>query len=158
MKWWNQKRACPASFPSGANTVWRRGTNSFEVIVSFTLLSSVLAFATPLVVRHSRLLAGQRHYRLALDELSNQVERLSALPADQVSAAVENLAPSEFAAKHLPGAELHGELAEAEPGQRLTLHLTWDEPQRKSAPLRLTTWIGSESSGADSLPARREQP
>jgi hypothetical protein len=128
------------------------------VIVSFTLLSSVLAFATPLVVRHTRLMAGQRHYRLGLDELSNQIERLSALPAEELSAAVENLAPSEFAAERLPGAELRGELTEAEFGRRLTLRLTWDEPQRSTAPLSLTAWIGSESPPAGSLPAGREQP
>jgi len=158
MTYWNTKRPRPDPFPRGARATRRRGTSSFEVLVSFTLLSSVLAFATPLVVRHGRLMAGQRHYRLALDELSNQIERLSAMPADQLSAAVENLAPSEFAAEHLPGAELSGELAAQELGRRLTLRLKWDEPQRKSAPLRLTAWIASEPLPPGTLGTRREQP
>jgi hypothetical protein len=136
----------------------RRGTTAFEIMVSFTLLSSVLAFATPLVVRHTRLLAGQRHYRLALDELSNQLERLSALPSDELPAAVERLAPSEFVAERLPGAELEGQLEAADFGQRLTLQLTWDEPQRREAPLRLTAWILPKVQPASSSPERRQQP
>jgi hypothetical protein len=123
----------------------RRATTALEIIISFTLLSTALACATPLVVRHTHLLASQRHYRLALDELSNQLERLSASPPAELPAAVEQLAPSEFAAAHLPGAELHGQLADADSGQRLTLKLTWDEPQRREAPLSLSTWIVSNS-------------
>jgi len=73
-----------------------RGTSALEVIVAFTLLSSVLAFSTPLVVRHGRLLTSQRDYRLALDELSNELERLTALSNEQLPAAVEQLTPSDF--------------------------------------------------------------
>lgn len=127
----------------------KRGTTALEVIVSFTLLSSVLAFATPLVVRHTRLLAGQRHYRLALDELSNQLERLSALPTAELSARAQEITPSEFLAARLPGAELQAQLTPADPGQRLTLQITWDEPGRREAPLALSTWI---------VPPARSQP
>lgn len=119
----------------------RRGASMLEVLVSFTLLSAVLAVATPLVVRHSRLLAAHRDYQLALDEVSNQLERLKALPPADLPQAVEQLAPSEFAAAYLKGAELTGELEMADRGQRLTLRLTWDEPQRKSAPVSLAAWI-----------------
>lgn len=128
----------------------RRGTTALEVIVSFTLLSSVLAFATPLVVRHTRLLAGQRHYRLALDELSNQLERLAALPATELPAAAREIVPSEFVTTRLPGAKLQAQLIPADPGQRLTLRLTWDEPGRRETPLMLSAWIVS--------PARSQQP
>jgi hypothetical protein len=119
----------------------RGGTTALEIVISFTLLSSVLAFATPLVVRHGRLLAAQRQYRLALDELSNQFERLSALSADDLPAAIEQLTPSPFTASRLAGAELHGQLDPADVGQRLTLWLHWDEPERRAAPVALAGWI-----------------
>jgi hypothetical protein len=154
MKYMNRKHPHLKPLPK-AKGMKRRGTTAFEIIVSFTLLSSVLAFATPLVVRHTRLLAAQRHYRLALDELSNQLERLSALPADELPAAVEQLAASDFVAERLPGAELRGQLEAADIGQRLTLRLTWDEPQRREAPLRLTAWIMPETEPATSPPDRR---
>lgn len=119
----------------------RAGASNLEVLVAFSLLSTVLAVATPLVIRHNRLLTAHRDYQLALDEVSNQLERLSALPPGELPEAIEKLTPSEFAAGHLPGAQLTGELAAADPGQRLTLRLTWDEPQRKVAPVTLAAWI-----------------
>jgi hypothetical protein len=134
------------------------GMSALEVIVAFTLLSSVLAFATPLVVRHGRLLTAQRDYRLALDELSNQLERLSALPAAELPAAVAQLAPSEFAAARLHGAELKGELSPADVGQRLTLRLSWDEPQRRAAPVTLAAWIIPDGQPSSNPPTRSQQP
>lgn len=119
----------------------RRGASILEVLVACTLLGAVLSVATPLVIRHNRLLTEHREYQMALDELSNQLERLTALPREELPATLEKLAPSELAAAHLHGAKLSGELAEADPGQRLTLHLVWDDPQRKSAPVSLAAWI-----------------
>lgn len=118
----------------------RRGATVLEVLVACTLLSTVLSVATPLVIQHNRLLTAHRDYQLALDELSNQLERLTALPAAELPAALEKLSPSDLATAHLHDAQLTGELA-ADQGQRLTLHLTWGEPQRRSAPVSLAAWI-----------------
>jgi hypothetical protein len=117
------------------------GASSLEALVAFTLFTTTLAAFVPLVVRHNRLLAAQREYRLALDELSNQLERLRALPRQQLPQELEELRPSEYAAARLPGASLRGELAAADLGERLQLRLVWDEPQRRMAPVTLATWI-----------------
>ena len=119
----------------------RRGTSALEVLVSFILLGGVLAMSTPLVVAHGRLLKAQRNYRLALDELSNQLDLMSALPPAELPAAVGQLTPSPLTASRLPGASLRGKLADAEGGQRVTIEIWWDEPNRQAAPLRLTAWI-----------------
>ena len=113
----------------------RTATSTLEVIVAFTLLSGVMAALAPLVVKHRRLLTAQRDYRLALDEVSNQLERLTALPAEEISTALQQLKPSEFAAAKLPGVELRGELESIDFGRRLRLSLTWDEPERGAAPV-----------------------
>lgn len=125
----------------------RSGSTALEALVAFTLLSAALTFATPLVVQHSRLLKGQRDYRLALDEVSNQIERLSLLPADELSNALSQFKPSELIATKLPGAELRGRLDDSDIGQRLTLRMSW---QAQSIPttVSLTTWV---------LPASRER-
>ena len=133
-------------YPPIRKALARRGTTSLEVIVAFTLLSGVMAFAVPLVVAHGRLLKAQRNYRIALDELSNQLDRAGTLPAVELPAAIENLSPSAHAAQRLPGARLRGELAESQFGRRLTLEITWDEPNRHTAPIRLTGWIKSSAS------------
>jgi hypothetical protein len=128
------------------------------VIVAFTLLSSVLAASTPLVVKYRRLLTAQRNYRVALDEVSNQLERLTALPEDELSTALEQLKPSEFAAGRLPGAELRGEVEVVDFGRRLRLELTWDEPERRGAPVSLAAWVLPIATSSASAPARSQSP
>ena len=90
-----------------------------------------------------RRASAARCYRLALDELSSQHERLSTLPAEELSAAIEALGPSPLAAERLPGAALRGELAASQLGRRLTLEIWWDEPNRDAAPVRLTAWLAT---------------
>jgi hypothetical protein len=125
------------------------GTTSLEIVVALTLLCGLLSFSTSLLVTHGRLLTAQRHYRLALDEVSNQLERLAALPDDELASALDKLVPSAFAAARLPGAELSGRLDAIDRGRRLTLRLSWDEAERRKAPVALAAW----------LPAtRREEP
>ena len=116
----------------------RWGASSLECVIAFTLLSSVLAFATPLVVKHRRLVTSQREYRLALDEVANQMERLTALTRGEVEKAVEQLKLSEFAAERLPEATLQGEIRSVEMGRQITLSLTWEQPT--AAPVTLTGW------------------
>ena len=119
----------------------RRGTSALEVLVSFTLLSSVLALSTPLVVAHGRLLKAQRDYRLALDELSNQLDRLTVTPEPDLPKALGELAASPLTASRLPGARLRGQVADTEFGKRVTVEIWWDEPNRQAAPLRLAAWV-----------------
>lgn len=127
----------------------RSGLSSLEVIVSLTLLTSVLALSTPLIVAHGRLLKAQRNYRLALDELSNQFDRMSALPAADLPRAMDEIAPSALASERLPGAVLRGQLAETDLGRRLTLEIWWDEPNRQAAPVRMTAWVVPPTGPAD---------
>jgi hypothetical protein len=124
----------------------RRGASSLEAIVGFTLLSAALTLATQLVVQHSRLLRTQRDYRLALDEVSNQFERLSFLPARQLSGALSDLKPSELIAHKLPGAELQGELHATDIGQNLTLRISWPGPYGTPMTVSLATWLPPSSS------------
>ena len=134
------------------------GATSLEVMVAFTLLTSVLSFSVPLIVRHGRLLTCHNHYRLALDELSNHLDRLTALPEAERAEALENLAPSPFAAARLPGVELRYELEPLDIGQRLILFVTWDEPQRRRAPVTMAAWVhpdrkpSSDETGEDGKP------
>jgi hypothetical protein len=129
----------------------RWGASSLEAIVGFTLLSAALTLAAPLVVQHSRLLRAQRDYRLALDEISNQLERLSILPARELSGALSDLKPSELIADKLPGAELHGELHATDIGQNLTLRISWTGPYGTPTAVSLATWLPPSST-------RRAQP
>jgi hypothetical protein len=112
-----------------------------DLMVSLTLLIAAMSTVTPLVVQHGRILQSQRHYRLALDELSNQLERLTALAPDELPNALQQLAPSSFVAERLSGANISGELAAVEGGKRVTLHITWNEVGRRKRPLTLAAWV-----------------
>jgi hypothetical protein len=117
------------------------GTSVIEALVALTLLSTALTLSVQIIVRHGRLLVAARQYRLAFDELTNQLDRLTAMPADEVPSELQRLTPSPFAASRLPGAVLSGQLAPADLGHRITLRIVWDEPQRSAAPVSLTAWV-----------------
>ncbi len=109
-----------------------------EVLVALTLLMSVLSVSVTLIVRHGRLLVTQRHYRLALDELSNQMDRVTTLPPGEVAQALPQLAASSFVAERLPAAKLTAEAMPTDIGQRVVLRLTWNEQHEQT--VAMTGW------------------
>lgn len=135
----------------------RLATSSLEVLVAFTLLTTVLSVSAPLLIRNNRLLAAQRDYRVALDELSNQLDRLTALSPDKLPPAMQQLTPTDFVTSRLPGAELSGGLEPGDLGTRLTLQLSWNEPQRRRAPVTLAAWVFPKPAGS-SPPAGGHTP
>lgn len=123
-----------------------------DMFVAFTLLAATIAVVTPLVIRHGRLLQSQRHYRLALEELTSQLDRLTMLDADELQDTVNALQPSEFVTERLPGAELDGEVSEITGGAwQVKLQLSWNAPGRREAPVTLAGWAFPQRSlaGAD---------
>lgn len=142
---------------AAANAMKRRGTTTIELLVSFTLLTTVLGAALPLVVRHGRILHSARQYRMALDELSNQAERIMALDHDAAITTLNDLQPSPFAAEHLPGATLAAALASLEGVERVTLSLSWDEPGRRAAPVSLVAWLPRDAAAAEATEAAAEE-
>ncbi|MEM8864433.1 MAG: hypothetical protein AAGF31_02670, partial [Planctomycetota bacterium] len=100
----------------------RNAVTVIETLISFTLLISIFGACMPVVVRHHQVLADERDYRLAMEELNNQLDRLVGLPAAELADAVVNLpTPS------MKNAELVGETEELELGVRVTLTLRWPE-------------------------------
>ena len=134
-----------------------RGTTTIELLVSFALLTAVLGAALPLVVRHGRILTSARHYRMALDELSNQAEEIASMDRQQAIRAVANIKPSAFTSEHLPGVELTAVLAPPDDAERITLSLIWDEPGRRSAPVSLVAWLPPPAS-AEQATSTEESP
>jgi hypothetical protein len=134
------------------------GFTIVEVVVAFSLLATLLAVATPLAVRHRRLLSSARDYRVAIEELSNQLERLTVAPADELESRLAELEPSEFALRHLPGAKLTGAFEAADIGRRLALEIVWDEPQRQRAPVSLSAWVFPAGAEGERAAERRQAP
>ena len=119
----------------------RRGTTIIEFVVACSLLGTLMLFVVPSAIRIGRLQRVIRHDRIAMDEVTNQLDRLAQLPPSQIEKEVATLTPSEFAAAGLPNPTLTGTLQESEDGYRLALAISWNSPGRSVAPLTMATWI-----------------
>lgn len=105
-----------------------------------------MLLVAPIAVRVGRCRQDQRHARVAMDELSNQLDRLTQLPANTLEQAIAELQPSDFARGQLREADLQAELRPSEDGQQLTLSLVWDRlGSRRARPATLSTWVYSST-------------
>lgn len=129
----------------------RRGITLFELLVAFSILGVIVSASAGLLVRNGRLLLSARNQRIAIDELSNQMERLRSLPLPEPGAFVPGPTPSAFAAARLPGATLSlvADPPRAGSERRVELAIEWNEPGRRGHPLRLVGWIPAAVSPAD---------
>jgi hypothetical protein len=118
----------------------RRGTTLTEAIVAAVVIVAGLATLTPLAVSQSRLALDARHERMALDALSNELARLTALNIAEVPAALQSLAAPDWLQAVLPEARLHGELIDDAEGPRIALHASW--PTGATSALRMRTLTG----------------
>ncbi|WP_197526467.1 hypothetical protein [Botrimarina colliarenosi] len=129
----------------------RRGVTVIETVVAFGLLVTVLSVSASLMVRHNRLLADERAYRVAVDELSNRLAVLVPLrpeAADRELAALDGLS---FAGP-LQGATLAGVVEREEVGRRLTLTLHWPNGDRQRPSVSLSGWAyGGAAEGEGQL-------
>lgn len=126
----------------------RRGSIAAELLVAASLLVCMIGILTPLTVRTSRLWRESRQVRLAMGELSNQLDVLTSLDPDALAESLEDLAVSEEAELALPNANLRGEKVSDEHGTRLVLKIDWDRPV-KAVPLALVGWIDAAAVESD---------
>ena len=126
----------------------RRGTTIIEFVVACSLLGSLILFVVPSAIRIGRLQRVIRQDRIAMDEVTNHLERLAKLPVSQIKQEVAGLTPSEFAVAGLPNPRIAGTVQDAEEGYRLALEISWNNPGRSVAPLTMATWLYPSSTTA----------
>ena len=118
----------------------RQGATVLELLVAAVLLIALISIVAPLTVRAGRLWQESRTYRLAINELANELDRLSLLDDQARSAALSNWQLSPALAHALPDAKLTGETLDDEHGKRLKLSINWKRIG-DPAPLTLIGWI-----------------
>lgn len=123
----------------------RRGSTFSEVIVAAILLLTGIGLLTRGTVGAKQLWQDARHYQLALDELSNQLELLLALEPDKRQAAIDSLAVSESLQRAVPTAQLTVESRDDEDGTSLTVSIASD-PAERMPRISLVGWLPSEQS------------
>ena len=122
----------------------RRGFTVIEVSLALAVLLAASILLTQFLVASSqqRKLADQR--RLALEELSNRLERVMAAKWEDVSAAaIEGQELSQAVQENLPAAKLTATVTD-EPGgpsgKRVRLEISWEQHGQRVTPIGLTGW------------------
>ena len=118
----------------------RRGLMITELIVAATLLITALSLVVTLSFRTGKLWQDSRHYKLAVEELTNQLERLTVLDETELDAALAELETSETIQSALPNPRLSGTKLSDENGPRVILEIQWDRIGQ-AEPLTLVGWL-----------------
>jgi type II secretory pathway pseudopilin PulG len=128
----------------GARGRSRIGFTIIEVTLALTtlLFAAILLAQSLLASSQQRKLADQR--RLALEELSNRLERVMAAKWEEVNAAaIENQDFSPRSQEKLPAAKLTASVTvdpDAAGGKRVRLEISWEQQGQRVKPLGLTGW------------------
>lgn len=129
----------------------RSGVTLIETTVALGLLITVMSVMASLAVRNQRLLADNRAYRLAVDELSNRLDLLIALPVEEAATAIGALSKEELAGP-LAGATLEGAIESEDIGRHVSLKLTWPATVKRRPDIALSAWSYVESDSQEGQP------
>ncbi|WP_372717530.1 hypothetical protein [Novipirellula sp.] len=112
-------------------------------MVTATLVVSGVGMVAPLTVRCGRLWQQTRHRQMALDELTNHMERLIALPTEELEKQAGAVAMSDAARTLLPDAVMEAAVVRSDNESQLHLSIDWKRVGNPE-PLTLVGWIKSE--------------
>ena len=121
-----------------------------ELTVAATLTISGLVGIGKLTVATGRVWQQSRYERLAMEELSNQLERYTALWPDLSAEQRSEIVPSPEIADRLPGAKLTLIPTQDALGTRLKMQIDWDRGV-PAVPITLVAWIDPAPSGQAEL-------
>lgn len=126
-------------FSNGNSGNQRCGFTTIELLIAMMIMVAVMGVTVTAIYRTDRIWRDTAQQRLALVELSNQMEELSLLPESELQKRIDELRPSEHCHHVLVGATLTGKSIDDALGRRLVLELDWrrDSPAR---PVRLVGW------------------
>ena len=130
------------------NTNHRPGFTLMELLISAIIMSVIMSLVTSLCFRASMVWKDISHHRVAMSELSNQLEQLTQLNSKDVQLQLEQLQPSSTAGQTLSEPRLSGELVESELGKQLNLKLTW-KSRHSDQSVQLSGWIKDDESAEE---------
>lgn len=112
---------------------FRSGSMTIELLAVAALLAVVTGTALPLLSQLARVRQNAADRECGLRELQNQVEMFRSGAGD--------VAVSEETQQQLSNAQLSVNRTKMEPGQQVTVSLTWTDPAGQTVrPLSLTYW------------------
>jgi hypothetical protein len=113
-----------------------------EVLVCATMLTTIISLVTVSSFRISRVWKDVYQRKVAINELSNQLDRLTALPVEQVQDLIDDLQPSDECIESLIRPKLSGTVhKQTDFGHRLTIAMTWQNQSGQiGRPVQLSAW------------------
>lgn len=115
------------------------------MVVASTLLMAVMAIVTPTAIRNAQLARDTRDQSIAMDELANEMERLTSLDENQRNLEMQNLVVSDHLREILHDAEMTAREVSDNDGHRIVLSMQWErigDPK----PISLVGWVDPISS------------
>jgi hypothetical protein len=122
-----------------------RGVTVVELMVSMVLLFTLMSFVTTICFQVNFIWRDINQHRIALGEISNQLEQLTELPREDAVAALESLQPSTACARTLRAPVLTGEVVDDDFGSQIVLRINWHR-KHPGKPLELVGWITKDVS------------
>lgn len=126
----------------------RRGSLLPELVISAVMIAAAMSLTVNVVSQAVRQRRAADQRQRAILEAGNLMERITALPYDEVTVKrARGISVSPTAAASLPGVDLAVEIADEPPGpqpsvKRVAIRLRWKGRSGEwEAPVRLTTWI-----------------
>lgn len=120
--------------------VSRRGITSLELVVSVAILLATVTVITTLIFKCGMIWKDVSQRRVAVRELSSQLEELTLLDQDSAKDKIEQLELSALCTERLPAAKLTGVLSEDNLGVRIQLSLNWKRSV-ETKPVILCGWL-----------------
>lgn len=130
------------SSPTNNLTASRRAFLLTEVVVAAMVLSVAITVLTQIWVRTPRLQRDTRQHRIAVEEASNQLDRLAALDETARANQLVRLNLSPIAEQALPSVSISAGESNSEAGRRITVIVSWDRFGERSR-VALTQWIAN---------------
>jgi len=121
----------------------RDGFTTIELVVSAAMLVVVMTFTATLIVKIDHIWKEIGHHRIALNELSNQLDRLTHLEPAALEHAMESIAASPEAQRTLASPNLTAQRVNDEFGDRIVLRLDWRRRYPGRA-VELVAWLSME--------------
>ena len=118
----------------------RRGISLIELVAAAAATAVVMTLVTTLCFRISLVWQDVGHHRVAMSELSNQLERLTRMDVQQAATAMKTLEPSDLSKRTLRSPQLSGKLVQSDIGTQINLQLNWQRRHPGKA-VELTGWI-----------------
>ena len=122
----------------------RSGISMAELVASAAVLTLLMSMVTGMCYRISTIWKDVGHHRVALVELSNQLDRLTTMEVEQAREELESIAATSTCSRTLRDPKLKGELVETDLGTQVNLELNWTRVN-PGTPVRFSGWIVKEA-------------